>query len=84
MNALSESIKQKLVFSLENIGIYISEEEKESDFNLSDYILDSLLFVTFFVELEKNLGIEIPDIYLSIEKFVSVDAFCISISELLQ
>ncbi len=82
MNAIE--IKKNAIASLEKVGVCIFDEEREKDLNLSDYILDSLLFVAFLIELESHIGIELPDYYLSIDKFQSIDAFCISVEELLQ
>ena len=78
-----KEIKEKVLETLKDIGVCVFNEEKDKDFDLSEYILDSLLFVTFFVELESKLGFEIPDTYLSMDKFRSIDGFCLSIYEFL-
>lgn len=83
MSMERREIKDKVITALESIGACVFEDERDKDLNLADYILDSLLFVEFFVELESQFGIELPDNYLSMDKFKSINAFCISMEELL-
>lgn len=56
----------------ENLGIFI---ERGVNFKLSDYIEDSLSFISLIVEIEERFGIEIEDKYLNmdiLENFESV------------
>lgn len=39
-------------------------EQEENNFELTDYIEDSLTFISFVSELENEFDIEIPDEYL--------------------
>ncbi|MGM0125501.1 hypothetical protein IGI37_002900 [Enterococcus sp. AZ194] len=57
---MNEQLKQ----CFENLGIFI---EKEEGFRLSDYIDDSLSFISLVVEIEENFNIEIEDRYLNID-----------------
>lgn len=46
---------------LENVGVYCDNFTEKSI--LKDFLEDSLTFVSFFVEIENEYGIEIPDVY---------------------
>lgn len=46
------------------------------DFNLAEYLQDSLEFVAAMVEIEDNLGIEISDEIFGYESMVSFHTFC--------
>lgn len=61
---------------LEDLGIYIGEEERQSDFDLSSLFVDSVQFITFVLELEKQVGIELPDNFLLLEQYRSFYALC--------
>lgn len=53
----------RIISCLKNIGIYVDDEEN-LDIDINDYIEDSITFITFVVELEREFNIEIPDDYL--------------------
>ena len=48
---------------LDEMGYVIFEGE--GDFKLSDYIVDSIQFISFIVSLEENLNVTIPDEFLT-------------------
>lgn len=50
--------------------------EKGEDFNLAEYLQDSLEFVSAMVEIEDALGIEISDETFGYESIVSFRTFC--------
>lgn len=79
-----EDIRIKAISALEKVGAYIQgiDADIEDDINLHNYILDSLQYITFIVELEQTLDIEIPDDMLNYENLLSLNAFCIGLSEL--
>lgn len=56
----------------------IKNLEKDSfgtDIDLRDYIVDSLMFISFVVELEKRLNIVFPDDLLFISTLTSLNGF---------
>lgn len=67
-------VREKLLTALDEIGIIIDNAEEE--FDLQEYITDSIAFITFIVNIEKQLGIEIPDELLRIDKMHSFVAYC--------
>lgn len=52
-------IKNKLIIILNNIGVIVDEEEV--DINLIEYGIDSISFISFIIEVEKEFGISLPD-----------------------
>ena len=56
-------IRLQVAKCFNNLGIILDETEK--NFDISDFITDSLTYVSFIVELENLFSIEIPDEYLS-------------------
>lgn len=54
-----EEYKQKFYDVLENIGIYL--EKPNEDLIIQDIITDSLTYITFFLEIEREFNITIPD-----------------------
>lgn len=77
----TDHIKEKLIQSLSLIGIIVDYDGKE-DINLSEYIEDSIIFVQFIVEVEDQLGINIPDYLLSLDLLESLNGFAEMISEI--
>lgn len=59
---------------LENMGIYIDQDEELID--LQAYIVDSIQFITFIVNLEEKLEFTFPDEYLLYESIASIDLLC--------
>ena len=64
-------ICKDIVDVFNNVGILIDEEQ--DNFLFSDYIQDSLTFVTFIVEIESAFSIEVPDEYLIQEALSTYD-----------
>lgn len=65
----------KIKEALENTGIYIEDFDAEA--KLKEYLVDSLTFVSFFIEIENLFTIELPD------EFYSQDMLEITIHELI-
>ena len=63
-------IKKILIDVFEDAGIYVDCEEKD-DINISNYIKDSIQFISIIVAMEEKLEIEIPDELLSLDTFGS-------------
>lgn len=64
----TDEINAKVTQCFENIGILI---ENDDNFTLSEYIVDSLTYMTFLVELEQMFNVIIPDEFLCQEKLQS-------------
>ncbi|CAG9623698.1 hypothetical protein BACCIP111883_04530 [Sutcliffiella rhizosphaerae] len=64
------NIKERVTECLFRLGIEIEDDES---FELSETITDSFFFITIILELEQEFDIEIPDDYLSIDLFQSID-----------
>ena len=52
-----ELIKQQVIACMENIGICVFSTDE--NFRIDDYIIDSIMFVSFIIELEQTFEIEI-------------------------
>lgn len=57
-----DDITERILNCLLELGIVF--EQEENNFELTDYIEDSLTFISFASELENEFDIEIPDEYL--------------------
>jgi len=64
--------EQVIVQSLKNVGI---DAEINIDSDLREFLSDSLLFISFVVELEERLGFELPFELLIIDNFSSLHGF---------
>lgn len=69
-----EDVREKMLMALDEVGIII--DSTQEDFDLQEYIIDSLSFIAFIVSLEQRFGIEIPDEMLLITKMHSFAAYC--------
>lgn len=69
-------MREAILNILDEMGILIDDKEKESDFDLSEYFVDSVQFMTFLVEVEAYLGTDLPDDYLLFENYQSFNALC--------
>ena len=47
------NIRDKVITALETVGYVLPQEE---DFDIRDYIFDSINFVAFILELEEQIG----------------------------
>lgn len=55
-------LRSDIVDCFNNIGVLV--DSNLSNFNLREYITDSLSFVSLIIELEEKFDISIPDDYL--------------------
>ena len=69
-------MREAILNILDEMGILIDDKEKETDFDLSEYFVDSVQFMTFLVEVEDYLGTDLPDDYLLFENYRSFNALC--------
>ena len=77
MEFIMENLRNTVLHCLENIGIDVSElvANTTTDVNLLEYINESITYITFIVELEEKLNLQIPDEFLQIEKLTSLNGF---------
>lgn len=75
-------IKKGIIEALENIGVFCDCED--DDIQLQEVILDSIMCITFIIELENIFGIEIPDKYLNRDQLSDYKAIENLIYSLLQ
>jgi acyl carrier protein len=61
----NKAIQSGIIECLKNIGIFVDDAD---NFELPEYIDDSVSFLTFIVELERKFEVEIPDNYLSMKE----------------
>lgn len=67
----SKAVKEKIVECMNNMGIVNFEDD--TNFRVDEYILDSVMFVSFIIELEQMFDIEIPDEYLIADRLQTFD-----------
>ncbi|MBS5733276.1 MAG: acyl carrier protein [Clostridiales bacterium] len=67
--------RKDIIPILSNIGILIDDQMETFDVDLTEYILDSIQFVSFIVELERELNIEFPDELLLYDNIRSLNGF---------
>lgn len=88
---MSQEIIQNIILeTLTEMGIYmdISQESNEdsillpTDIDLRDYIGDSIMFISFVVELERKLEIAFPDELLFIDTLASLSGFSYLLMEI--
>lgn len=69
-------VRKTLLSIFEELGIIIEEEE---DFDIQDYIIDSLVYMSLIVSIEQRFAIEIPDEFLLLSRMNSFNAYCDSL-----
>lgn len=75
-----QEIREKLRFALINEGIYVDDD----DAGISEYLPDSLAFVSLIVQIECQLDIELPDEIINWEKLGSVNSLTLYLDELIR
>ena len=78
-----DKIKNDVIEVLNELGIE-TEDIGENDVDLTEFIVESIMFISFIVELEDKLGIEIPEELLDINSIKSLNTFSIILEELLK
>lgn len=71
----SANIKNYIFDIFDKSGIYIDSSEMEQDLDLREYLVDSIQYVYFIVELEERLGLELPDEVLIYDNLASINGF---------
>lgn len=75
-----EEIKCKIICLLENNGVLL--ELKDQDIDLREYAIDSIVFISFILDVENEFGIVIPDNFLTVEILKSLEGFINLVIEL--
>ena len=63
-------MEERVVSCFDRIGILVDEDDVKNDFEIQEYTVDSLGFVSLIVEIENEFGISIPDEFLEAGKVV--------------
>lgn len=58
----TDSIYEIICNVLDEMGYIIFDDD--DDFNISEYIIDSMQFINFIIKLENKLELELPDDFL--------------------
>ena len=67
---------KKQIFEIFDVnGIYIEPDDTGEDIDLREYLVDSIQYVYFIVELEERLGVELPDEILIYDNLASLNGF---------
>ncbi len=75
-------IKNQLTEIFENEGVFIDSTEDE-DINISNFIKDSIQFISIIVAIEEQFNIEIPSDLLILDTFNSFHHLIELINEIL-
>ena len=75
-----DKIKNDVIEVLNELGIE-TEDIGENDVDLTEFIVESIMFISFIVELEDKLGIEIPEELLDINSIKSLNTFSTILEE---
>ena len=78
-----DKIKNDVIEVLNELGIE-TEDIGENDVDLTEFIVESIMFISFIVELEDKLGIEIPEELRDINSIKSLNTFSTILEELLK
>ena len=73
--------KSRIIKALEKSFIFVDDSEIDGA-DLSNYIDDSIQFMSFIVNLEEVFEIEIPIELMLLDNFISMEAICSTISAL--
>lgn len=88
-----ETVKDIILKTLNEMGISIDisdvshdkpEASPPKDIDIRDYITDSIMFISFVIELEKKLEIEIPDELFFIDTLSSLSGFSYLLVEIIK
>lgn len=69
-----EYYRKAIIEVLENMGICLDYEDES--ICLHDYIIDSIQFISFIVNLEEKLEFVFPDEYLLYDSIATIDILC--------
>ena len=69
------NIKKQIFEIFDENGIYIEPDDTGEDIDLREYLVVSIQYVYFIVELEERLGVELPDEILIYDNLASLNGF---------
>lgn len=72
--------KMEIICLMENNGLLF--DTSTGDLDLSDYPIDSVIFISIIVDIENRFSIVMPDEYLTIDLFKSIDGLTNLVIEL--
>lgn len=72
-------MKKRVLKCMQNIGCEYDVSQEET---LLEVFENSIMFITFIVELEKEFAVTIPDDYLMISYFQTIEDVCGVLDEL--
>ena len=78
----TNKVVMEIVEVLDDMGLVIDFNEDKMDFDLREYIVDSLEFVSFIMEIEQHFDIEIPSELLIYDNIKSTVGFANMINEM--
>ena len=78
-----QALRSQLLDIFAQTGVVVDDTALEQDVDLRDYVEDSIQFISAIVEIESQLGIELPDELLTYDCLASFNAFSISVWEAL-
>lgn len=70
-------MRSRIIACLQRLGFIV--DEREENFELQEYLEDSVSFISFIVELESEFDIEIPDEYLMPDSMKTYKDVCAAI-----
>lgn len=79
---VNHKILSGIVNALERVGA-VGVSQVENDVDLREFIEDSIIFLTFIVELENEFQVEFPDNLLLLETVSSLYGLCEIIEDLI-
>ena len=77
-----EEIRKNVMIALENVGIFV-DVNVEENIELSNFIEDSIQFISMIVQFEELFCIEIPDELLTIDEFNFIEKVYTVLDELI-
>jgi acyl carrier protein len=75
--------RERLLGILEESGLYVEQKSSGEDLDLREYIVDSVQFMSFVVEIESQFNIEMPDEALAYERFASLNGLATIIESII-
>lgn len=70
-----ENVKKCILKFFEENGVCIDQDSISGDVDLREYLIDSMQYIYFLVELERMLDTELPDEILLYDNLSSLNGF---------
>lgn len=72
---MMEKVRESILKFFEENGVCIDINSSTGDVDLREYLIDSMQYIYFLVELERILNTELPDEVLLYENLSSLNGF---------